>query len=79
MAATEFVSRWLRSNLPITLPALNALTLVGGGRAQQHQRMGRRSDDGQGQRPVLGGRALADSVAEPSSVAVVSCSPEQRM
>ncbi|CAN0300671.1 unnamed protein product, partial [Ectocarpus sp. 8 AP-2014] len=79
VAATEFVSRWLRSNLPITLPALNALTLIEGGCAQQHQRIGGRGGDGQEQRRVRGGRALADSVAEPSSVAVVSCSPEQGM
>lgn len=79
VAATEFVSRWLRSNLPITLPALNALTLIEGGCAQQHHRIGSRSGDGQEQRRVCGGRALADSVAEPSSVAVVSCSPEQGM
>ncbi|CBN76620.1 expressed unknown protein [Ectocarpus siliculosus] len=79
VAATEFVSRWLRSNLPITLPALNALKLIEGGCAQQHQRIGSRSGDGQEQRRVRGGRALADSVAEPSSVAVVSCSPEQGM
>ncbi|CAM9369096.1 unnamed protein product [Ectocarpus fasciculatus] len=79
VAATEFVSRWLRSNLPITLPALNALTLIEGGCARQHRRIGSRSGDRQEQRRVLGGRALADSVAEPSSVAVVSCSPEQGM
>ncbi|CAM9728086.1 unnamed protein product [Ectocarpus sp. 13 AM-2016] len=79
VAATEFVSRWLRSNLPITLPALNALTLIEGSCAQQHHRIENRSGDGQEQRRVRGWRALADSVAEPSSVAVVSCSPEQGM
>eukprot|EP00903_Cladosiphon_okamuranus_P017066 g15728.t1 len=62
-AATEFVSRWLRSNLPIALPSFNAL----GGLMSTHPGAG------------AGGRAVVDSVAAPSAVAVASCSPEQTM
>lgn len=65
-AATEFVSRWLRSNLPIALPSFNALGLMS---PQAYP------ESGSG----FGGRAVVDSVAAPSAVAVVSCSPEQSM
>lgn len=61
-AATEFVSRWLRSNLPIALPSFNTLSLVS-------TSLNRRSCR----------RAVADSVANPSAVAIVSRLPEQVM
>eukprot|EP00752_Nemacystus_decipiens_P001428 g1408.t1 len=67
-AATEFVSRWLRCNLPIALPSLNALDLTS-----------RQSHPGSVSVSGSGGGAVVDSVANPSAVAVVSCSPEQSM
>ncbi|CAM9095403.1 unnamed protein product, partial [Hapterophycus canaliculatus] len=74
-AATEFVSRWLRHNLPVARPALNLLALMTTGCSQHQLRRG--SSDGQHRRVAQ--RILVDSVVQPSAVAVVSCSPEQRM
>lgn len=73
-AATEFVVRWLRRNLPIALPALKYLELV----ACRGSRQQRRTSGAQGEL-LLAGRAIVDSVAEPSAVAVVSRSKEQSM
>lgn len=74
-AATEFVIRWLRRNLPIALPALKALELVA--RRGSRQRGGGASG-GQGGR-LLAGRAMVDSVVETSAVAVVTRSTGQSM
>ncbi|CAN0026924.1 unnamed protein product [Scytosiphon promiscuus] len=74
-AATEFVSRWLRHNLPVASPALNMLAPTAAGYGQHQLRTG--NGDGHHRRPARR-RALVDSVAQPSAVAVVSCSPEQR-
>lgn len=73
-AATEFVIRWLRRNLPIALPALKALELVACRGSRQ------RGGGGDVKRArLLAGRAMVDSVAETSAVAVVSRSMGQSM
>lgn len=74
-AAAEFVARWLRRNLPIALPALKTLELVVACRGSRQRG---RTSGAQGQR-LLAGRAMVDSVANPSAVAVVSRSTEQSM
>lgn len=74
-AATEFVVRWLRRNLPIALPALKTLELVA---CHGSRQQGGKTRGAQGGR-LLAGRAMVDSVAEPSAVAVVSRSKGQSM
>ncbi len=61
-AATEFVSRWLRGNLPVALPTFNTLSHTSTILNRRFYR-----------------RGVADSVANPSAVAVVSRFPEQVM
>lgn len=73
-AATEFVVRWLRRNLPIAMPAKKLLELVACRGSPQEGR----TSDVQGGR-LLAGRAMVDSVVEPSAVAVVSRFTEQSM
>lgn len=79
LAATEYVSRWLRRNLPLALPCLTLPLLPTQSGHLEHLTESRGDDDRGGRQRLLFSRAVVDSVAEPSAVAVVSRSPEQGM
>lgn len=79
VAATEYVSRWLRRNLPLALPCLTFPRLPTHSGHQEHLAGNVGDGDRRGRQRLLVGRAVVDSVAEPSAIAVVSRSPEQGM
>lgn len=79
VAATEYVSRWLRRNLPLALPCLTFTRLATHSGHQEHLAGAGGDDDRGGRRRLLVGRAVVDSVAEPSAIAVIYRSPEQGM